>query len=174
FESRWGRRGEALEGGRLLPPMAAKWANTQREVADALRMIKELEAGKGGAQESTDLSARLLRAIDERGLTIFPTLQEGFARAGAVDSSLVLADRALLGVELSLVQDGMSLEQHHQFARLAEQTAGLEKEVLALPANEKDMEGRRKQILDRLDGDEKDAFKLDYEVQSMQASLAAV
>ena len=174
FDNLLRRSEKALDVGSLLPPLAAKWANTQREVADALRMIKELETGRGGVQESADLSARLLRAIDERGLTIFPTLQEGFARASTVDSALVLADRALLSVELSLVKDGMSLEQHHQFARLAEQTAGLEKELLALPASEKDMEGRRKQILDRLEGDEKDAFKLDYEIQSMQASLAAI
>jgi len=174
FDNLLRRSDKALDVGALLPPLAAKWANTQSEVADALRMIKELETGRGGVQESAELSARLLRAIDERGLTIFPTLQEGFARASAVDSALVLADRALLGIELSLVKDGMSVEQHHQFSRLAEQAAGLEKEVLALPANEKDIEGRRKQILDRLEGDEKDAFKLDYQIQSMQASLAAI
>src|SRR5260370_27024017 len=110
----------------------------------------------------------------EGGLEVRPTFQEGFARVGAVGDSLVLANRALLTVETSLAKDAMSLDQHRQLAQLAEQGAGVEKQLLALPASEKDVEVRRQQILDRLEADDKEAFKLDYEIQSMQASLAAV
>ncbi len=174
FDNLLRRSEKALDVSSLLPPLALKWANTQREVADALRMVKDLDTGRTGVDESAELSARLLKAIDEHGLTLFPTLQEGFARADAADSSLVLANRALLTVETSLAKDAMSLDQHRQLAQLAEQGAGVEKQLLALPASEKDVEVRRQQILDRLEADDKEAFKLDYEIQSMQASLAAV
>jgi tetratricopeptide (TPR) repeat protein len=174
FDNLLRRSDRVLDVSSLLPPLALKWANTQREVADALRMVKDLETGRTGVDESAELSSRLLKAIDERGLTLFPTLQEGFARADAVDSSLVRADRALLSVETALSNDAMSLEQHRQLAQLVEQGASLEKQLLTLPASEKDVQVRRQQILDRLEADDKEAFKLDYEIQSMQASLAAV
>ncbi len=174
FDNLLRRSEKALDVSSLLPPLALKWANTQREVADALRMVKDLDTGRTGVDESAELSARLLKAIDERGLTLFPTLQEGFARVDAVDSSLVLANRALLTVETSLAKEALSLDQHRQLTQLAEQGAGVEKQLLTLPASEKDVEVRRQQVLDRLEGDDKEAFKLDYEIQSMQASLAAV
>jgi tetratricopeptide (TPR) repeat protein len=174
FDNLLRRSDRVLDVSSLLPPLALKWANTQREVADALRMVKDLETGRTGVDESAELSSRLLRAIDERGFTLFPTLQEGFARVGAVDSSLVLVDRALLSVETALSNDAISLEQHRQRAQLVEQGASLEKQLLALPASEKDVQVRRQQILERLEADDKEAFKLDYEIQSMQASLAAV
>src|SRR5260370_2016823 len=110
----------------------------------------------------------------EGGLEVRPTFQEGFARVGAVGDALVLANRALLTVETSLAKDALSLDQHRQLSQLAEQGAGVEKQLLALPASEKDVEVRRQQVLDRLEADDKEAFKLDYEIQSMQAALAAV
>ena len=71
----------------LLPPAAAKWATTQQDVAEAMRVSGDLGASRKGVDEGNDLAQQILKQIDEKGANAFPVLQEGFSKAEAVDAS---------------------------------------------------------------------------------------
>ncbi len=174
FDNLLAKNEKHLDVGSLLPPLALKWANTQREVSQAMQILNDLDSGRHGVNDSRTLAKGLLSTIDERGLTLFPSLQEGYARADAVDSALLSSDRALISVEGLLIRDVLSVDQRQQLEMLRAQEPDLQKRFAALPTTSDGVESRRKRILARLDAKDKEAFKLGFEVQGMVASIAAM
>jgi tetratricopeptide (TPR) repeat protein len=174
FDNLLAKNEKHLDVASLLPPLALKWANTQREVSQAMQILNDLDSGRHGVSDSRTLANRLLSTIDERGLTLFPSLQEGYARADAVDSALLSGDRALISVEGLLIRDALSVDQRQQLEMLRAEEPDLQKRFAALPTTSDEVESRRQRILARLDAKDKEAFKLGLEVQGMVASIAAM
>ncbi|MHB8873953.1 MAG: tetratricopeptide repeat protein [Myxococcaceae bacterium] len=163
-----------LDVNSLLPPVALKWATTQREVADAVQMVNDLESGRRGVQESEEIAQHILKAIDERGLETFPALQEGYTRADVIDSALTQAEQSLLTVEGHLLVDYLSPEGKAAFEKAKAEQAALQVKFDQLPTTDKQSAARKQRIKDQIDELDKAAFKLGYEVQSMYAVVAAV
>ncbi len=174
FDNLLAKNEKRLDVGSLLPPLALKWANTQREVSVAMQILNDLDSGRHGVSDSRTLANHLLRTIDEKGLTLFPWLQEGYARADAVDSALLSNDRALLSVEGLLIRDVLSVDQRQQLEMLRAEEPDLQKRFASLPTSSDEVDSRRKRILARLEAKDKEAFKLGLEVQGMVASIAAM
>ncbi|MFZ5470776.1 MAG: hypothetical protein ACOZIN_15200 [Myxococcota bacterium] len=174
FDDLLAKNEKNLDVASLLPPVALKWATTQKEVADAVQMVSDLEAGRRGVQESGEIANRILKALDERGLETFPALQEGYTRADAVDSALTQIDEGLVRIEGALVADKLSPEERARLDRLKGEQASLQERFHALPTNEREVESRKQRMQERVDEVDKSAFKLGYEIQSMFAVLTAV
>lgn len=164
-------RGQSVS--ELLPPVARKWATTQREVADAVSMVNDLEVGRRNVTEANEIAARILKALDERGLETFPELQEGYTRADAVDSALTEVDEALTRVERYALQNFLTAEQQAELDRLKAEQAQLQPKFQELPTSEQDVLERKKRMQERVDQVEKDAFASDTEIQALLAQIAA-
>jgi TolA-binding protein len=174
FDNLLARNERHLDVNSLLPAVAVKWATTQKEVADAVRMVNDLELGRQGLGESEDIAKRILKALDEREMETFPTLQEGYTRADTVDSAITRADETLVRIEGSLVQDALTPETRAELQQYRAQAADLAKRFRSLPATEKELLERKHQLRERVDQLDREAFKLGSEVQSMYASVAAI
>ena len=158
----------------LLPPVALKWATTQREVSQAVSMLGDLESGRKGVDEAQDIAHRVAKALDERSLEIFPALQEGYTRAEAVDSSLTRADQELTEVESQLVERVLTPGELAQKRKFDDQKAYYERRFKGLPETPEEVETRKAHMQSRIDSTDKEAFKLGYELQSMSATLSAI
>lgn len=174
FDNLLARNDRNLDVTQLLPPVALKWATTQREVADAVRIVDDLELGRRGVVEGQDIANRILKALDERGLETFPELQEGYTRADAVDSALTRADDALVRLEGYLLKDLLTDEQRKELDALRAQKVEIEKRFAALPTTQAEVESRKKRLQDRVDAADRAAFKLGNEIQAMYAAASAM
>jgi tetratricopeptide (TPR) repeat protein len=174
FDQLLARNDRNLEVASLLPPVALKWATTQHEVSEAVKMVSDLEAGRRGVKESEEIASRLIKTIEDRGLESFPTLQEGYVRADAVETALAAVDQSLVRIEGYLVEDQLNADEKAQLAKLRNAQEQLKVRFNSLPVSEKQVEARRDRMRTRVDTVDKVAFKLGYEIQSQYAQLAAI
>ena len=174
FDKLLARNEKNLDVASLLPQEALKWATTQKEVSDAVRMINDLESGRRGIEEAKDIAGRVLRALEERGLESFPQLQEGYVRAEAIEASLTRSEQALVRAETLVAQDQLGPEEKVELEKVKAQLDELQKRFASVPTTQAEVEARRRRMQERVDGADKQAFKLGYELQSLNAMLVAV
>ncbi len=168
------RNEKNLDVNTLLPPVALKWATTQSEVGDALNVVKAMEDGKRGVSDGQTLADRILKALGERGMEAFPTLQEGYTRADAVSNALVSAEQTLTDVESELVAPVLTAEEKAQLQALRTSDAVARAQLASLPTSNTAVADRRRAMQKRVDLLDREVYRLGYELQSMNAVLAAV
>ncbi|PTL79216.1 tetratricopeptide repeat protein [Vitiosangium sp. GDMCC 1.1324] len=174
FDDLLARNDRTLDVTTLLPPVALKFATTQQEVADAVRMQKDIDSSQQGVEESKAIATRILQALDERGLEVFPELQEGYLRADAVDSALVKAEQGLVQVEAEVLRDRLTPEERTTLEGVRHERERMGARVASLPTNQQELEARRQRMQDRVDELDREAFQLGFELQSMNAIATAV
>ncbi|XXF79799.1 tetratricopeptide repeat protein [Myxococcaceae bacterium GXIMD 01537] len=174
FDNLLARSERTLDVSALLPPLAMRYATTQQEVSEALRMVGDIDSGRKGIHDARALATRILEALDQRGLESFPELQEGYTRAEAVESALTRADQALVQVESSAVLAQLTQEERVVLEAIRREREALQGRFAALPTTQKEVEERRKRMQARVDEVDREAFRLGYELQSLQAVATAV
>lgn len=174
FDNLLARNEKNLDVNSLLPAVAVKWATTQREVTRAVHMVSDLEAGRHGIAESEEIVGRVLKALEQRGLETFPSLQEGYTRADVIDSALARAEETLVRIEGQLIEDHLTPAQRSDLERYRAEQASLQKRFSSLPSTPAELEERKKRIHGRVDEVDHKAFKLEFEIQSMLASITAI
>ena len=174
FDQLLARNDRNLDVASLLPPAALKYATTQKEVERAIRMVGDIEGGKRGVNESQEIATRILKALDERGLESFPALQEGYTRAEGVDTALTLAEQSILRIEGYLVEAQLTPEERAQYDGLKKQLEEYQRRFATVPTTPVEVELRKKRMQERVDEVDKEAFKLGYEIQSLNAIRVAV
>jgi tetratricopeptide (TPR) repeat protein len=174
FDKLLARNERNMDVASLLPAEALKWATTQREVTDAVRMINDLETGRRGVDESQQIAARILRSLDERGMESFPALQEGYTRAEAVDAALTRSELLLVRIEGYLVQDQLTDEERAEHEKIKAQVEELQQRFATVPTTQAEVEARKRRMQERVDVTDREAFKLGYELQSLSAVLVAI
>jgi TolA-binding protein len=174
FDDLIARNEKTLDVTQLLPPAALKWATTQREVSEAVGIINALEAGKNGVAESQNIANRILKGLDERGLEVFPVLQEGLTRADAVDSALTRAEESLTAIEGELLSKYLTSGSAQELQRLRDEAAGLQARIKTLPTTEAEVQARKDRIRAKIDDLDRKAFQGQVEIQSYYAQLAAI
>jgi TolA-binding protein len=174
FDKLLARHDKSLDVNALLPPVAVKWATTQKEVADAVRMVGDIEGGQKGLGESTDIADRILKVLSDRGLQAFPALQEGLMRVDAVESALDQADSNLLGIEGQAVEAVETPEERRELADLVTSSATLRRRFESMPKTEKELDEHKARLRAMVDGVDKEAFGLHFELQGMSAMVTAI
>ncbi|HEX8433921.1 tetratricopeptide repeat protein, partial [Archangium sp.] len=111
FDKLLARNERTLDVTTLLPPMALRFATTQEEVAQAVAMVKDIESSQQSEDESKAIATRILQALDERGLEVFPELQQGYLRAESVDSALARAEQWLVQVEGDVLRERLTPQE---------------------------------------------------------------
>jgi tetratricopeptide (TPR) repeat protein len=157
----------------LLPPAAAKWATTQQEVSEAVRVGGDLGASRKGVTDANDIATLIIKAIDEKGVNAFPVLQEGFSKAEAVDASLTRQSQALNEVQESLLGSNLG-ELGAQLEAVRAERQALEGKFRSLPKSEQDVAERRARYQLRLDRLDRSAFALQTQLEGLAATLNAI
>ncbi|NVJ16737.1 tetratricopeptide repeat protein [Myxococcus sp. AM010] len=158
----------------VLPHLVLKYATTQREVTDAVRLVEDLDSGRRGRSEAAAIAQRILHALDTRGLETFPELQEVNARADAVDTSLTQAEAELVRVETLAMQGVLTPDEVARLTEARQAREALERRFSALPTTLTAMEDRRERMQRRVDALDREAHRLDVELQSLHAIAASV
>ena len=174
FDKLLARNEKNLDVASLLPAEALKWATTQKEVSDAVRMINDLESGRRGIEEAKDIAGRVLKALEERGMESFPQIQEGYVRAEAVEAALTRTELSLVRAETLVTQDGLDDKEKAELEKVKAQIDQLQRRFASVPTTQSEIEARRRKMQQRVDAADKDAFKAGYELQSLSAMLVAM
>ncbi len=174
FDQLLARNEKTLDVTKLLPPTALKWASTRDDVADAVSITNALDESRKGLADSRDIATRILKSLDERGVDSFPLLQEGYSRAGAVETIITRAEEALTEIEGQLVGNKLSTEQQQQLDAARAQEKALKARIETLPTTKEQVTERKTRIQGAIDALEKQAFQLSIEAQSQAAQLVAV
>ncbi|MBK7863178.1 MAG: hypothetical protein IPJ65_32120 [Archangiaceae bacterium] len=174
FDDLIARNEKTLDVAQLLPPAALKWATTQREVSEAVGIINNLEAGKNGVLESQAIAARILKGLDERGLEVFPVIQEGYTRADAVDTALTRAEEQLTQVETELLGKYLSPAQAQELDRLRKEGSELQARISTLPTTEEQVKERKARLQAKIDELDRKAYQALLDIQSQYAQLTAI
>jgi len=174
FDELLARNEKSLDVTKLLPPAALKWASTRNDVADAVSITNALDESRKGLADSRDIATRILKSLDERGVDSFPLLQEGYSRAGAVETIITRAEEALTAIEGELVGTKLTPEQQQQLDAARADEKALKARIETLPTTTGEIAERRARIQAAIDALEKQAFQLSIEAQSQAAQLVAV
>lgn len=163
-----------LDMSTVLPPLVLKYATTQREVEDAVRMVEDLDSSRRGRGEAAAIATRILQALDTRGLETFPELQEANTRADAVETALTRAEAELVRVETLALEGALTPDERARLTDARSAREALERRFSALPTTLKAMEARRERMQRRVDEVDLEAHRLDFEIQSLHAIAASV
>lgn len=165
------RGDKSLDATQLLPEVARKYVSG-RDVGAARVIIDELQAGRQGVEESQAIVEKLEAALAEGKLDLFPTLQEGNARAVEVENALLRLDAQLAAVESDLVQRGGAVPKPLEEARARRQAIEA-RAAGGLPATAGQVEARRKASARRVAELDRTVSRLSLEVQNLGAQLEA-
>jgi tetratricopeptide (TPR) repeat protein len=174
FDELLARNEKTLDVTKLLPPVALKWASTREEVADAVAITAALDESRKGLTEARAIADRILKSLEERGLESFPMLQEGYARADAVDNMLSRSEDGLTRIEGYLSAGSVTGEQQARVAELKARADELKQRLDTVPTTPEQLQARRERLQKAIDGIDQQAFRLGIEIQSQVAQLVAV
>ncbi|HSP80504.1 MAG TPA: tetratricopeptide repeat protein [Myxococcaceae bacterium] len=174
FDNLLARNERTLDVTTLLPPLALRYASTREEVAHAVGMVKDLETSRQGVDEARTIAARILQALDERALEVFPELQEGYLKAEAVDSALARVEQELVQVEEEALRERLGPEEQARLEALRREREALHERFSSLPATQEELDARRQRMKARVEALDREAFRLGQELRSMRATTTAV
>ncbi|QSQ17394.1 tetratricopeptide repeat protein [Myxococcus landrumensis] len=158
----------------LLPPLALRYASTERDVGDAVKMVGDIDTGKKGTVDARELAARILLALQTRRLETFPELQEGFMRADAVETAVANAEAALVELERHSLESSLTATEREKLLPLRHERETLAARFATLPTTQKELEERLRRMQARVDSVDREAFRLGAEVRGLHAIAAAV
>lgn len=174
FDQMLSRNGKSFDVTKLLPPEAMRWASTRADVAEAVEITGSLDASRQGLTESLAIARRILKSLDERGVESFPILQEGYARADAVETSLAKGEETLTRVEGQLADGILSTEQRKAIDEAKAKENALKQRIDTLPATSEQVKARSARLQASIDGLDRQAFQSSIEIQSLNAQLTAI
>ncbi|MCC7071264.1 MAG: hypothetical protein IT383_08075 [Deltaproteobacteria bacterium] len=158
-----------------LPPIAARRASQNEDVAKALKVFKDIQASRDDIGATTRLLDELERQLspDNPSRTeLFKPLQGGVERSLSLHNTLLQLKSQALTVERGLARP--SGEVAAQLQDLGVRRAELERRVAALPRTQDAIAARRQKLSDKLAVIDRAAHQVELEIQQRRAELAAV
>ena len=174
FEDLLARNNRTLDVSSMLGPIAAKWATTENEVAQAMLLANTLKDGRQNVADSQEIAGRILKALEERGLEAFPLMQEGYKRADVVDNSLAQAEAAFTLAEYALLEPLLSGDERTAATAAKVDVDALASRLASLPKTEAELTARNQKFKNVVDSTQLVTFGSYKEIQGLQAELAAV
>ncbi len=168
------REGEHFSVESVLPPLAAKWASTQEDVAQAFGIVTELQKGKAGVREGNEIADRILASLDAGTLGPFPTLAEAYQRSTEVQNQVLSLRTRATTLETQLLSSAIPEKLAAELAEARRERERLEREFRTLPTNADEVEARKKRWLAKVEEVEKEAFRLRLASTSLNAQLTAI
>ena len=174
FNEMIGRSGSALDVASVLPPVAVKWAASSREVGIALELVGALDGARRDLSESGELAARIDALVGRGGgVDGFPRLQRAYADAHAVETDAARIEGELVSALAAVAEKALPPDRRADLLRAREERAPLERRVAALPRTAEEVQARLNRLRGRIDALDAQAYRLGYEIESLNAGVAA-
>ncbi len=163
----------AFDVATLLPPVAVKWASTQREVGTALSVVRDLDRSRRDLRQGLEIADRVESAIARgQGLDAFPPLKGGYARADAVRNAAARVEGRLTVLETDQLREVLPEGVRAEVEKQRRERAGLEARVRSLPTSPEEVEAREKRLAGEFEAVDRGVFQLGYVVESCNAAIA--
>jgi len=173
FHDILGQSDRAFNAAQVLPPVAAKWAANQPQVARALGVVGDVDTGRRDLAESRHMADRLdAMLLRNEGLDAFTALKEGHGRAEAVENGALWLEGRILEEEGAIVARALAPDQRAELERLRAARLELEKRVSTLPRTPAAIQQRLERLRARFAALDKAAFQLGYVVEASRAALS--
>ena len=175
FNDALSRQDRPLDVTSVLPPVAVRWASTQRDVAAALGVVSEVDAARRDLAEGRVLSERLdAMLLRNDGLDAFGTVKEGYGRAEAVENGALWLGGRILDEEERLLAPVLAAQGKPdpgvERARVAR--TRLERTVRSLPRTPVEVKERQERLRGRFADLERRAFQLGIVIEASNAAIA--
>ena len=174
FDELLSRNDRVMDVNLLLPEVARRYAATQDDVADGLRMINDLEVSREAIEESRHLAQRVRTALAQRGVEIFPDLQEGYLRADAVENAVLAYEHQQVLVEEAAAEPFLRPDERTRLAALRAQREARFERLEELPTSLQAVQQRQARLHQQLKELDRQAFAVGYEIQSAEAVARAL
>jgi tetratricopeptide (TPR) repeat protein len=170
FNELVGRRGKAFDVAAVLPPIAARWAGSKREVSLAVELVRRVDAARRDVQDSTDAAARVEVLIARgAGLDAFPGLQRAYAAADAVETDTARIEGEAVAALSAIAERTLQGDARARLLDARAARAAAEARVAKLPRTREDAEARRGRMRKRLDKVDAEAFRTGFRVEGLAA-----
>jgi TolA-binding protein len=169
------QKGDSFDVTSLLPKAAQRFASVRSDVRGAEQVTADLRESRGGIDDAEEIAHRLDAKTQEAdSMRIFPALQAGYARAGAVDAALLDYDAQVLSLQRRLLEPSLDSSEVTALNREQAEIARLQQSFASLPKTEEQLQQRQDAIVQRLKDLEREIFRLSLTIQSQRAQLVAV
>ncbi|HTP49244.1 MAG TPA: tetratricopeptide repeat protein [Anaeromyxobacteraceae bacterium] len=173
FNEVLGRQDKSFDVTSVLPPVAVRWASTQRDVARALAVVGEVDASRRDLVEGRQLADRLDAVLLRNdGLDAFGAVKEGYGRAEAVENGALWLEGRILDEEERLLEPQLAPKPPAPLARARGERVALEAKVKGLPRTPMEVKQRQETLRARFAALKRQAFQLGYVVEASSAALA--
>lgn len=158
-----------------LPPVAMTWMQGNRLLTRAQSLASEVEQGDIWIRETSGIADKILAVLDsDQRVSMFPALHDAQVRMLELASDLVTASGRVLEIERTLLGDTLDQAQREQLQSVLKERADIEPAFQKLPKKRREYEGRLETMRKRMLATEQQAYRLRYEIDSMQAQLRAL
>jgi len=172
FNELVGRRGQALDVGAVLPPVAARWASSSDDVAAGLELVRTLDAARKAVLDGADAAARVELLLDAgAGLGAFPGLQLAYASAEAIENDATWVEGQAVVALSDLAEGSLQGDWREALERARAARRALEPAMAALPRTAAEVRERRARLQARIDRVEAEAFRTGLRVDGLDASV---
>ncbi len=158
-----------------LPPIAARRASQNEEVAKALKVFKDIQ----GSRDDITATSRLLEELEQQlspdnpaRTELFKPLQGGVTRSLSLQTTLLQLKSDAIGAERALARPAPEVAA--RLSELRARRADLERRVAALPRTQDAISARRQRLTDHLEAVDRAAHLVDLEVHQRRAELVAI
>ncbi|MFH1808426.1 MAG: hypothetical protein ABIJ09_06770 [Pseudomonadota bacterium] len=162
---------KSLTVNTLLPPLAARWAQGQEEIDQALRVYKDLRYSKTELIETRKVIDKLRAALDSPNRTeLLPAFGEIHTRGLNTYDALIGLRSVLVGVQGEL----LDATRIPGYAEVVERRKVLEKKFASIPKTREGLTDRMNRIAQRIEGLERDVFRLSLAIDEANAQIKAM
>lgn len=171
-----GKNLESFDLSAYLPPLAVHWMGRNDQMAAALGVVRDLEAGRRWSRESRALLASLDELLADTGdrVHLFPVLREGVKRLEEVENARALLERNLSRAEETLIEAHVQPAERRELAAARRTREELERRMEGLPTTRRAMQERETRARKRVEDLELSVFQLGIQLRGMKAQLGAM
>lgn len=172
FDELIGKQGNAFDVASVLPPVAVRWATTNKEVAAALGLVRAQESARADVAEARDLADRVDALVRRSGgLDAFPALKHAHALAQAAENASARAEGAWVAAAAAAVERGLPPDRRGELSRARQARAGVEPRFARLPRSAREVDERLARVRARVDQVKKAAFQLRFVLDGNRAAI---
>lgn len=161
---------EEFDAGAFLPPLALKWASTDRDMQRALDAVSDLSLARRLTEETGSVIERLTGALQSPNpVNLFGDLRAQRERTVALRNRLALVRRTLIAADAASSQrfKGTELEAVRERRRV------VERQLASLPVKDKDFTKRNENVDRGFLALDKELSTLDVQLLGLDAQIVA-
>lgn len=158
-----------------LPPLAARRAANNEEVAKALQVFKDIQKSRDDIASTTKLLGELEAQLSPDNPTrteLFKPLQSGVERSMSLENTLLVLKQGAIALERKLSRPAPALAA--QLQTLRAERAALEAKVALLPKSQEAIAKRKQAMFDRLARIDNALHQAELEARQRRAELTAI